>query len=294
MALSSIRLCGRMIFLILFWIQIVIFFLLYTTMIINKTAVNLSYTCAVLVGAAIGGAIGAGIGVIGECVCLVTLGDLRGRRHLSQFFRGWQSYICIVLVPSIIAACGVQGSSEGMVLCYDCYHLADKIKVALCITPILLILLLTTADDSFSSKSHKELVRNLSVLMVADLFDAIEMLNNAFESSFGAFNLSTIFLVIGAIITVIVSSLQIAQYEFIEGVKGESNEQIRYKPNVFLKIVELVTNLVALTIRLEVRFVHGKCRATVGTVVIFKNFAALILSVMHICSLTPPAQALKD
>lgn len=283
-----------MIFLILFWIQIVIFFLLYTTMIINKTAVNLSYTCTVLVGAAIGGAIGAGIGVIGECVCLVTLGDLRGRRHLSQFFRGWQSYICIVLVPSIIAACGVQGSSEGMVLCYDCYHLADKIKVALCITPILLILLLTTADDSFSSKSHKELVRNLSVLMVADLFDAIEMLNNAFESSFGAFNLSTIFLVIGAIITVIVSSLQIAEYEFIEGVKGESNEQIRYKPNVFLKIVELVTNLVALTIRLEVRIVHGKCRATVGTVVIFKNFAALILSVMHICSLTPPAQALKD
>ena len=185
-----------MIFLILFWIQIVIFFLLYTTMIINKTVVNLSYTYTVLVGAAIGGAIGAGIGVIGECVCLVTLGDLRGRRHLSQFFRGWQSYICIVLVPSIIAACGVQGSSEGMVLCYDCYHLADKIKVALCITPILLILLLTTADDSFSSKSHKELVRNLSVLMVADLFDAIEMLNNAFESSFGAFNLSTIFLVI--------------------------------------------------------------------------------------------------
>ena len=181
-----------------------------------------------------------------------------------------------------------------MVLCYDCYHLADKIKVALCITPILLILLLTTADDLYSSRSHKELVRNLSVLMVADLFDAIEMLNNAFESSLGAFNLSAIFLVIGAIITVIVSSLQIAEYEFIEGVEGESNEQIRYKPNVFLKIVELVTNLVALTIRLEVLIVHGKCRATVGTVVIFKNFAALILSVMHICSLTPPAQALKD
>lgn len=284
-----------MIFLILFWIQMVIFFFMYFTMIINKTAVNLSYNCAVLVGAAVGGVIGGGIGVIGECVCLVTLGaDLRGRRHLSQFFRGWQSYICIVLVPSIIATCGVQGSSEGMVLCYDCYHLADKIKVALCITPILLILLLTTADDLYSSRSHKELVRNLSILMVADLFDALEMLTNAFESSLGAFNLSTIFLVIGAIITVIVSSLQIAEYEFIEGVEGEASEQIRYKPNVFLKIVELVTNLVALTIRLEVLIVHGKCRATVGTVVIFKNFAALILSVMHICSLTPPAQALKD
>ena len=118
----------------------------------------------------------------------VILGNLRRRTRLSYFFRDWQSYIRIFLVPCIICAFGVQTSLDGMVLRY---HLADKIKVPLCITPILLILLLTTADDSFSSKSHKELVRNLSVLMVADLFDAIEMLNNAFESSLGAFDLST-------------------------------------------------------------------------------------------------------
>ena len=221
----------------------------------------------------------------------VMLGDLRRRSHLSYFFRGWQFYINIVIVPSIICAFGVQASLAETVLRR---HLVDMIKVPFCITPILLILLLTTANDSFSSKSHKELVRNLSVLMVADLFDAIEMLNNAFESSSEAFDLSTIFLVIGAIITVIASSLQMVEYEFIEGVEGESNEQIRYKPKVFRKIVELATNLVALTIRLEVLIVHGNRRATVGTVVIFKNFTAIILSVMHICSLTPPRQALKD
>ena len=234
---------------------------------------------------------GVATGVINEHLCEVIVGDPRRRRHLSHFFRGWQFYICILLVPSIIVAFGVQASLEGMAL--RC-HLSDQIKVPLCMTPILLILLLTTADDSFSSKSHKELVRNLSVLMVADLFDAIDMLNNAFESCLGAFDLSRVFLVIGAIISVIVSSLQMAEYEFIEGVEGESNEQIRYKPNVFRKIVELVTNFVALTIRLEVLIVHGKRSATVGTVVIFKNFTTIILSVMHICSLTPPRQALKD
>ena len=276
--------CGRMILLILLRIQNMIFFWLYISMIMNKKkkVYFADYTCSFLAGFA--------TGVIEGRLCAVTVGDPRRRRHLSYFFRGWQYYICIVLVPSIICAFGVQASLEGIVLRYP---LADKIKVPLCITPILLILLLTTADDSFSSKSHKELVRNLSVLMVADLFDAIDMLNNAFESCLGAFDLSRIFLVIGAIITVIVSSLQMAEYEFIEGVEGESNEQIRYKPDVFCKILELATNLVVLTIRLEVLIVHGKRSATVGTVVIFKNFIAIILSVMHICSLTQPRQALK-
>ena len=280
MALSFIRLCGRVLFLILLSIQNVISFWLYTSMFINKKI----YTGFFLAGF-------AAAAVIVIYPFEVMLGDLRRRSHLSYFFRGWQFYINIVIVPSIICAFGVQASLAETVLRR---HLVDIIKVPFCITPILLILLLTTADDSFSSKSHKELVRNLSVLMVADLFDAIEMLNNAFESSSEAFDLSTIFLVIGAIITVIVSSLQMAEYEFIEGVEGESNEQIRYKPKVFRKIVELATNLVALTIRLEVLIVHGNRRATVGTVVIFKNFTAIILSVMHICSLTPPTQALKD
>ena len=282
MALSFIRLCGRVLFLILLWIQNFIPFVRLISMFINNKKTYTQYTGGVLVGSV--------AGAIVSYPSLVMLGDLRRRSHLSYFFRGWQFYINIVIVPSIICAFGVQASLAETVLRR---HFVDIIKVSLCITPILLILLLTTADDSFSSKSHKELVRNLSVLMVADLFDAIEMLNNAFERSLGAFDVSTIFLVIGAIITLIVSSLQLAEYEFIEGVEGESNEQIRYKPKVFRKIVELATNLVALTIRLEVLIGHGKSRATVGTVVIFKNFTAIILSVMHICSLTPPAQALK-
>ena len=283
MALSSIRLCGRMIFLILLLIQSSKFFELYTSRFIIKKK---KIYADILVGIANGA-------IIMLPAVEGMLGIIKGsrKRRLSYFFRGWKYYIRIVLVPCIICAFGVRASLEGTVLRYP---LVDYIKVPLCTTPILLILLLTTADDSFSSKSHKELVRNLSVLMVADLFDAIEMLNNAFESSLGAFDLSTIFFVIGAIITVIVSSLQMAEYEFIEGVEAESNEQIRHKPNVFRKIAELVINLVVLTIRLEVLIGHGKYRATVSTVNIFKNFIAIILSVMHICSLTPPAQALKD
>ena len=284
MALSFIRLCGRMLFLFLLWIQNAIPFALYIFMFLDIKKEFCQFSGGFLAGFAAGAMV--------HYPLVVMLGYLRRRNHLSYFFRGWQFYIRIVIVPSMICAFGVQASLAETVLRRR--HLVDKIMVSLCTTPILLILLLTTADDSFSSKSHKELVRNLSFHMITDLIDAIEMLGNAFESSLEAFDVSTIFLVIGAIITVIVSSLQMAEYQFIEGVEGESNEQIRHKPNVFRKIAELVINVVVLTIRLEVLIGHGKYRATVSTVNILKNFIAIILSVMDICSLTPPEQALND
>ena len=209
------------------------------------------------------------------------------RRDLSNFFRGWQFYTHIVLVPSMICAFGFQA---GLAAMEPCSHLLFNINFFLCTTPILLILLLTTADDSFSSKSHKKLVRNLSVLMVADLFDAIEMLDNAFESCLKAFDVSMIFLVIGAIITVIVSSLRMVEYEFIEVLEVGPEEQIRFKPNVSHKIVELVINVAVLITRLTVLIEHGKIRPPV----IIKNFIAIILCVMHICTLRPRVQALKD
>lgn len=275
MALSLIRLCGRMLFLILLEIQYLYLFWTYLTS-INK---QYGWTIAVLLGLA--------LVVIGVCCTYELILRDSQRRHLSNRFREWQVYTS-VLVPSFITAFGRQAGLVGKEP--TCCCLPDYINVPLCITPILLILLLTTADDSFSSKSHKELVRNLSVLMVADLFDAIEMLNNAFESSFKAFDVSVIFLVIGAITTVNVSSSQMAAYEFIESLEGESKEQIRYKPDASRKIAELVINVIVLTIRLKALIEHGKNRSTV---IIFKNFIAIILSVMHICSLEHPCTCHK-
>lgn len=276
MALSLIRLCGRILFLILLEIQFLYLFWTYLTSIHKQYA----WTIAVLLGLA--------LVVIGVCCTYELILRDSQRRHLSNRFREWQVYTRIVLVPSVITAFGRQAGLVGKEP--TCCCLPDYINVPLCITPILLILLLTTADDSFSSKSRKELVRNLSVLMVADLFDAIEMLNNAFESSFKAFDVSVIFLVIGAITTVNVSSSQMAEYEFIESLEGESKEQIRYKPDVSRKIAELVINVVVLTIRLKALIEHGKNRSTV---IIFKNFIAIILSVMHICSLEHPCTCHK-
>ena len=264
-----------MLFLILLEIQYLYLYWTYLTSIHKQYG----WTIAVLLGLA--------LVVIGVCCTYELILRDSQRRHLSNRFREWQVYTS-VLVPSFITAFGRQAGLVGKEP--TCCCLPDYINVPLCITPILLILLLTTADDSFSSKSHKELVRNLSVVMVADLFDAIEMLNNAFESSFIAFDVSVIFLVIGAITTVNVSSSQMAEYEFIESLKGESKEQIRYKPDASRKIAELVINVIVLTIRLKALIEHGKNRSTV---IIFKNFIAIILSVMHICSLEHPCTCHK-
>ena len=102
----------------------------------------------------------------------------RQRRHLSNLFRGWQFYTTIVLVPSIICAFGIQASLAGKVLRS---RLPNNITPPFAQPLFYWSCWLTTAGDSFSSKSNKELVRNLSVLMVANLFDAIEMLDNAFS-----------------------------------------------------------------------------------------------------------------
>lgn len=217
-------------------------------------------------------------------VIVLVVSDKHEIYSLSNLFRVWQVYIVIDIVPGITCV----GFRFYWTATY-CLPNTTILRIVLCVTAILLLLLLTTADDSFSSKSHGELVRNLSVAMVADLFDAIEMMDNAMEyrdQTDKAHDISIIFLTFGAVITIIVSSLQMAEYEFIDGLARETNKEqtIKYKPTVVRNIFVLVINLVVMIARLKVVTENGKTRSTL---IIFKNFIAIIFSVMHICSQTP-------
>ena len=197
------------------------------------------------------------------------------RNLLSNTFSDWQLYIAFALVPNTV------GISGFVIFEADrAQHLPGTLyKIALCITPILLLLLLTTADDSFSSKSHKDLVRNLSFLIVTDLLDAFEIFVKASESN--APDYSTLVLVLGAAISIIVSSEQMSEYD---SVGEEEAEELRHKPSVIRNIFVLVINLLFLLVRLSVLIEYGK---TWSTLIIFKNFIAIILSLIHIYSLTP-------
>lgn len=199
------------------------------------------------------------------------------RSLLFETFLKWQLYIIFVLVPNTV------GISGFVIFEADrAQHLPGALfRIALCITPILLILLLTTAEDSFSSKSNQDLVRNLSVLMVIDLLDAFEILDKVSESN--APDSPKLVLVLGAAIFIIVSSLQMYEYAS-DSVWEEAAEELRHIPSIIRNIFVLVINLVFLLVRLSVLIEYEK---TWSILIIFKNFIVIILSVIHICSLTP-------
>ena len=86
---------------------------------------------------------------------------LNDRYILSRLFFGWKLYIGVVFVPYVIDVFGIT-------LYFDEHKIPsgmNGLMLTVCATPILLLLLLITADDSFSSKNHRDLVRNLSILI---------------------------------------------------------------------------------------------------------------------------------
>ena len=86
---------------------------------------------------------------------------LNDRYILSRLFFGWRLYIGVVFVPNVICLFGIAFYFDDDKLPSG----MNGLTLTVCATPILLLLLLITADDSFSSKNHRDLVRNLSILI---------------------------------------------------------------------------------------------------------------------------------
>ena len=96
-----------------------------------------------------------------------------GKADLRRFFIVWALYMWLGLFPNTVIIFGfvVDDIKEEIPLT------SQALKIVLCITPLLLLLLVNTAKDSYSSDGNKELVAKLSVQMAIDLFDAVEMLD---------------------------------------------------------------------------------------------------------------------
>ena len=188
---------------------------------------------------------------------------------LPQLFFGWKLYIGCVFVPNVV---GIFGG----IAVYKMEDLqtsgTNSLTLTVCATPILLLLLLITADDSFSSRSHKDLVRNLSILMVSDLIDGIEMLDSTLKGN--SYGIHKSFLTLGAVMIIVLSSFQMAEYKFV---RGELMEQPIYTTTVSRHIFVIILNLVFLIVRVKV---------SRSILIIFKNCMAIILSVIQISYLT--------
>ena len=187
---------------------------------------------------------------------------------LSRLFFGWKLYLGCVFVPNVICIFGIAFSFEEDKLPYS----VNGLTLTVCATPILLLLLLITADDSFSSKTHRDLVRNLSILMVSDLIDGIEILDSTLKGN--SYGIHKSFLILGAVMIIVLSSFQMAEYKFV---RGELMEQPIYTTTVIRHVFVIILNLVFLIVRVKV---------SRPILIIFKNCMAIILSVIQICYLT--------
>lgn len=254
MAYAVIKWCGRALLFTLFFIQLGAFFVFQMTGNVNslwKVIALVLYFCIVSAYS-------------GNFLTETTL-DIC---ILSRLFFGWKLYVGCFFVPNVIGIFGIAISFEEDKLPYS----VNGLTLTVCATPILLLLLLITADDSFSSKNHRDLVRNLSILMVSDLIDGIEMLDSTLKGN--SYGIHKSFLILGAVMIIVLSSFQMAEYKFVG---GELMEQPIYTTTVIRHIFVIILNLVFLIVRVKV---------SRPILIIFKNCMAIILSVIQISYLT--------
>ena len=250
MAYAAIKLFGRFLYLTLFSIQLGAFWFFQVTGNVNslwQLIALLLYFCIV-----------CAYSMIFEREA--TVNDMQ---RLSRVFFAWKLYVGCVFVPNVICIFGIAFSFEEDKLPYS----VNGLTLTVCATPILLLLLLITADDSFSSKTHRDLVRNLSILMVSDLIDGIEMLDSTLKGN--SYGIHKSFLILGAVMIIVLSSFQMAEYKFVG---GELMEQPIYTTTVIRHIFVIILNLVFLIVRVKV---------SRSILIIFKNCMAIILSVIQ-------------
>ena len=260
MAYAIIKWCGRVLWFILFVIQLGAFVFFQFIGLVNSGWLHslLQYVAIILFWFLYFIIVSALSGILAE---EATRND---EYTLHQLFSGWKLYIGFVFVPNVM---GIFGG----IAVYKAEDI-NSLTLTVCATPLLLLLLLITADDSFSSRNHRDLVRNLSILMVIDLIDGIEMLDSTLKGN--SYGIHKSFLTLGAVMIIVLSSFQMAEHKFV---RGEPMEQPVYTKTVIRHIFVIILNLVFLIVRVKV---------SRPILIIFKNCMAIILSVIQISYLT--------
>ena len=265
MAYAVIRWCGRVLWFILFVIQLGAFVFFQFMGVLNS-----GWLHSVLQHGAVILFCFLYFFIVSALSGILLLEATRNDGYiLPKLFFGWKLYIGCVFVPNVV---GIFGG----IAVYKMEDLqtsgTNSLTLTVCATPILLLLLLITADDSFSSRNHRDLVRNLSILMVSDLIDGIEMLDSTLNGN--SYGVHKSFLTLGAVMIIVLSSFQMAEYKFV---RGELMEQPIYTTTVIRHICVIILNLAFLIVRVKV---------SRSILIIFKNCMAIILSVIQISYLT--------
>ena len=146
------------------------------------------------------------------------------------------------------------------------------LKAALCLTPLLLVLLLNTASDA---DDYRDTLSKLCVQLAVNLLDAVEMIDIGLEDHEKKFCISDEFGI--AMITVAFISLFLSPWSMLEIDLDE--KKTKKRTAMARNIVEtFCVNIVFLGIRLAIVILYRKDE----TIFIAKNILAIVLSSLEI------------
>ena len=197
--------------------------------------------------------------------------------YLGCLFRIWGLYI-VALVVNIAMVFGKVGDRIDK----NEFLGPNVLKMVLCITPLLLLLLLNTGDldDSDENEEEREIVSKLCFPMAVDLFDGIEMIDIVLEEREHDFGIPKAFstaMIVLAWLSILASPWQMAEIK-----RTKEGPEIRVSTALCRNIVQIVfVNLPFLVIRVVVFFKLGKDES----IFIAKNGIAIILSILEIRNL---------
>ena len=104
---------------------------------------------------------------------------LWNEENLQWLFSVWLAYVWLALVPLIGIIFGGDDPIENK-LNSEAFFGPNVLKMTLCVSPLLLLLLLSTGTDSMS---YRELIWLLSLRIALDHFDTVEMLEVVLEEN---------------------------------------------------------------------------------------------------------------
>ena len=194
--------------------------------------------------------------------------------HLGCLFCIWVLYI-VALVVNIAMVYGIVGDRIDKTEFLG----PNVLKMILCITPLLLLLLLNTGDldDSDENEEEREIVSKLCFPMAVDLFDGIEMIDIVLEEREHDFGIPKAFST--AMIVLACLSILESPWQMVEIKLTKEGPEIRIRTALCRNIVQIVfVNLPFLVIRAVVFFMFGKDES----IFIAKNGIAIVLSILEI------------
>ena len=195
--------------------------------------------------------------------------------YLGCLFRIWGLYI-MALVVNIAMVFGKVGDRIDKTEFLG----PNVLKMVLCITPLLLLLLLNTGDLDDSDDEEREIVSKLCFPMAVDLFDGIEMIDIVLEEREHEFGIPKPFST--AMIVLACFSILESPWQMVEIKLTEEGPEIHIRTALCRNIVQIAfVNLPFLVIRAVVFFMFGKDES----IFIAKNGIAIVLSILEIRNL---------